>query len=89
QALRLVAQAPELLARRDLKKLAQLTAAPEAQVREALALVARLEPKPGRRFVDVERNVVIPDVLVLRSGNGAGTRFRVQLNPDVMPRLRV
>ena len=89
QALRLVAQAPELLARRDLKKLAQLTAAPEAQVREALALVARLEPKPGRRFVDVERNVIIPDVLVLRSGNGAGTRFRVQLNPDVMPRLRV
>ncbi|HBH38443.1 MAG TPA: RNA polymerase factor sigma-54, partial [Curvibacter sp.] len=49
----------------------------------------RLEPKPGRRFVDVERNVIIPDVLVLRSGNGAGTRFRVQLNPDVMPRLRV
>jgi RNA polymerase sigma-54 factor len=89
QALRLVAQAPELLARRDLKKLAQLTGAPETQVREALARVARLEPKPGRRFVDVERNIVIPDVLVLRSGNGAATRFRVQLNPDVMPRLRV
>ncbi len=89
QALRLVAQPPELLARRDLKKLVQLTGGSEALTREALALVARLEPKPGRRFVDVERNVVIPDVLVLRSGNGAGTRFRVQLNPDVMPRLRV
>jgi RNA polymerase sigma-54 factor len=89
QALRLVAQPPELLARRDLKKLAQLTGAGEALTREALARVARLEPKPGRRFVNLERNIVIPDVLVLRSGNGAGTRFRVQLNPDVMPRLRV
>ena len=89
QALRLVAQPPELLARRDLKKLAQLTGASEALTREALACVARLEPKPGRRFVNVERNIVIPDVLVLRSGNGANTRFRVQLNPDVMPRLRV
>ncbi|MFZ5565415.1 MAG: RNA polymerase factor sigma-54 [Pseudomonadota bacterium] len=88
-ALRLVAQPAELLARRDLRKLAQLTGAAEAQVREALARVARLEPKPGRRFVDVERHVVVPDVLVLRSGSGAATRFRVQLNPDVMPRLRV
>lgn len=89
QALRLVEQPAELLARRDLKKLAQLCGGSEGLTREALALVARLEPKPGRRFVNVERNVIVPDVLVLRSGNGAATRFRVQLNPDVMPRLRV
>ena len=57
--------------------------------RRRSALITRLEPKPGRRFVDVERNIVIPDVLVTRIGRGAQTRFRVQLNPDVMPRLRV
>ncbi len=50
QALRLVAQPPELLARRDLRKLAQLTGGGEALIREALARVARLEPKPGRRL---------------------------------------
>jgi RNA polymerase sigma-54 factor len=88
-AQRVVAQPPELLARRDVKKLAQLTEGGEAQVREALALVARLEPKPGRRFVNVERNIIVPDVIVSKSGSGAQTRFRVQLNPDVMPRLRV
>ena len=88
-ALRLVAQPPELLARRDLRKLGQLGGGSEALTREALALIARLEPKPGRRFIDVERNVIAPDVLVLRTGSGAQTRFRVQLNPDVMPRLRV
>ena len=58
-------------------------------MREALTLIARLEPKPGRRFVDVGAQLVVPDVLVIRSGSGAQTRFRVQLNPDVMPRLRV
>jgi RNA polymerase sigma-54 factor len=48
--------------------------------------------KPGRRFVDVERNIVVPDVLVMQVGktNGGMTpKFRVQLNPDVMPRLKV
>jgi RNA polymerase sigma-54 factor len=89
QALRLVEQPMELLARRDVRKLAQLCGASEAHTREALALIARLEPKPGRRFVNVERNVVVPDVIVGKTGSGTQTRFRVQLNPDVMPRLRV
>ena len=84
-----VGQPLELLARRDVKRLGQLCGGSEALTREALALIARLEPKPGRRYVNVERNLVVPDVLVVRSGSGAATRFRVQLNPDVMPRLRV
>lgn len=89
QALRVCAQPLELLARRDTRRLTQQCGGTEALTREALALIARLEPKPGRRFVNVERNIVVPDVLVLKSGSGANTRFRVVLNPDVMPRLRV
>ncbi len=58
-------------------------------MRLAIALITRLEPKPGRRFVDVERNIIIPDVLVTQVGRGTRANFRVQLNPDVMPRLRV
>ncbi|RZL89041.1 MAG: RNA polymerase factor sigma-54 [Variovorax sp.] len=79
----------ELLARRDFKRLATLTRSSEELVRSAMQLIARLEPKPGRRFVDVERNVVVPDVIVTRTGRGASLKFRVMLNPDVMPRLRV
>ena len=67
----------------------QLCGASDAAVREAIALIARLEPKPGRRFVNVERNIVVPDVLVVQSGVGAQAKFRVRLNADVMPRLRV
>lgn len=75
----------ELMAKRDVKRLCNLCGIDDETVRAALGLIARLEPKPGRRFVDVERNVVVPDVIVTRAGRG----FKVILNPDVMPRLRV
>ena len=88
---RICSQPMDLLARRDIKRMVQLCGGTDPQVREAIALIARLEPKPGRRFVDVERNIVVPDVLVVQvSKPGAATpKFRVQLNPDVMPKLRV
>jgi RNA polymerase sigma-54 factor len=88
-ALAILRQPIDLLAKRDVKRLTQLTGESEGQIKAAIGLIARLEPKPGRRFVDVERNVVIPDVIVTRVPRSATPRFRVQLNPDVMPRLRV
>ncbi|WP_048438385.1 RNA polymerase factor sigma-54 [Caenimonas sp. SL110] len=88
-AMRICAQPMELLARRDIKRLSQLCGDSDANIRAAITLIGRLEPKPGRRFVDVERNIVVPDVLVAKVGRGAQSRFQVRLNPDVMPRLRV
>ncbi len=88
-ALRICDQPMDLLARRDIKHLALLCGASDAQVRAAIALIGRLEPKPGRRFVSVERNIVVPDVLVVASGTGSQLKFQVRLNPDVLPRLRV
>lgn len=84
-ALAICSQPLELMAKRDVKRLSANCRIDEDTTRAALALIARLEPKPGRRFVEVERNIVIPDVLVTRAGRG----FKVQLNPEVMPRLRV
>ena len=90
-ALRICAQPLELLARRDVKRLVLAVNDSEATIKLAIALIARLEPKPGRRFIDVERNAVVPDVLVTRTGTDrqGNPKFRVALNPDVMPRLRV
>ena len=84
-ALAICQQPLELIAKRDVKRLCNLCGIDDETARAALGLIARLEPKPGRRFVDVERNVVVPDVLVTRVGRG----FKVQLNAEVMPRLRV
>jgi RNA polymerase sigma-54 factor len=88
-ALRICAQPMDLLARRDIKRLVQLCATTDARVREAIALIGHLEPKPGRRFINVERNIVVPDVLVIKVGKGALAKFQVRLNQEVMPRLRV
>lgn len=84
-ALALCQQPLDLLAKRDIKKLSINSGHDENRVRAALSLIARLEPKPGRRFANLERQIVIPDVIVTAAGRG----FKVQLNPDVMPRLRV
>ena len=82
-----VCQQPmDWLARRDMRRLVQACRASEEATRAAMALIARLEPRPGRRFVNVERNAMVPDVLVRARG---GQQFSVHLNPDVMPRLRV
>ena len=89
-ALALLAQPDALdwLARRDVRRMTQAIGQGESAVRAALAVIAQLEPKPGRRFADVERLVIVPDVIV-SAGGGAHPRLHVQLNPDVLPRLRV
>ena len=88
-ALKVCAQALELTAKRDVKKLAQLCGEDETTIKAALQHIARLEPKPGRPFVQAEQNIIVPDVIVTSVGRGTTSKFRVQLNPDVMPKLRV
>ncbi len=75
----------DLLARKDFRKLMAATSIDEALLRAAQALIVTLEPKPGRAFTHAEGNVIVPDVIVQRAGRG----WRVVLNPDVMPKLRI
>jgi RNA polymerase sigma-54 factor len=75
----------DLLARRDLKKLMAATGADEDLLKQAQALIVACEPKPGRPFARAEANIVVPDVIVQKSGRS----WKVVLNPDVMPRLRI
>jgi RNA polymerase sigma-54 factor len=84
-AIHICQQHLELLARRDARKLMQLTGADDATLRAAQALIVACEPKPGRRFARAEANIVVPDVIVVKAGRG----FKVSLNPDVMPKLRI
>jgi RNA polymerase sigma-54 factor len=75
----------ELLARRDWRKLMAHTGSDEQALRAAQRLIQTLEPKPGRAFAPAEANIIVPDVIVQKSGRG----WRVMLNPDVMPKLRI
>ncbi len=84
-ALRIVEQYLELLAKRDFKRLMSLTGADEEVVRKAQELIRHCEPKPGRPFTLAEANIIVPDVIVRKTGRG----ISVTLNPDVMPKLRI
>ena len=75
----------DLLARRDLKRLMAVTGADEELLKAAQVLIVACEPKPGRPFTNAEANIVVPDVIVQKSGRG----WKVVLNPDVMPKLRI
>jgi RNA polymerase sigma-54 factor len=84
-ALRICEQYLELVARRDVKRLMALTGTDEAMVRQAQEMIRACEPKPGRPFTLSESTIVVPDVIVRKSGRG----LNVALNPDVMPKLRI
>lgn len=57
----------------------------EEQLRETLAYIANLEPKPGRSFETADTKYVVPDVSV-RKIEG---EYVVVLNDEPVPRLRV
>jgi RNA polymerase sigma-54 factor len=88
-ALSILAHPLELLAKRDIKRLTALCKLPQEVIKAAITLIASLEPKPARRFAQVERNIVIPDVIVRPVVKRGQTTFIAQLNPDVVPKLHV
>ncbi|MFM7330531.1 MAG: RNA polymerase factor sigma-54 [Brachymonas sp.] len=85
----ILAQPLELLAKRDVRKLGSLCKLTQDEIKAAIALISRLEPKPARRFAQVERNMVIPDVIVRPVIKRRQTHFVAQLNPEVVPKLHV
>jgi RNA polymerase sigma-54 factor len=85
EALRVLEAPMALLARREETALARATGLSAEQVRAALTLIQSLQPHPGRPYQAHESDYVAPDVFVTKS-NG---RWRVALNPEHTPRLRI
>lgn len=69
----------------DLKRLTRRLRVDEAAIREAAALIRQLDPYPGEQFSDNTAEYVVPDVFVTPHKGG----WRVELNPETSPRLRV
>lgn len=85
QALELVTQHLDLLAKKDLARLKRNMDLSDEDLNSIIALIRSLEPKPGRHIATGESQYVIPDVFVVRQGN----QWVVALNPEISPRLRV
>ncbi|QKV19552.1 RNA polymerase factor sigma-54 [Oricola thermophila] len=75
-----------LLARRDFKALSRICGVGEADLVEMLAEIRALDPRPGLAFEPVGVESVVYDVEVTEGDDGT---WRVELNPDALPRVLV
>jgi RNA polymerase sigma-54 factor len=74
-----------VLAAHELGKLQQQLSCDEKTMHQAIALIRSLDPKPGHRFGRGDARFVIPDVIVAKVRG----KWNVNLNPAVVPRLRI
>ena len=75
----------ELLIANDLNKLIRQTGLSADALKQAVDLLKTLKPYPGAEFEDKDADYQIPDVVVSKRND----HWHVQLNPDVMPKLRI
>jgi RNA polymerase sigma-54 factor len=76
----------ELLAEREYGKLKKLLDMPQDKDFIAVRqLITSLDPRPGARYAPMDARYVVPDVMVKKVKG----MWVVNLNPDVMPKLRI
>ncbi|QYM80532.1 RNA polymerase factor sigma-54 [Horticoccus luteus] len=75
----------DLLSRRRIPELARKLNASTEDVQAAIEEIGRLDPAPGRRFAEDINRSVMPDVIVERDGDD----WKIHLNDDYIPRLRI
>jgi RNA polymerase sigma-54 factor len=74
-----------LLGSKDYAQIMRKTKLSEDNLKEVLRLVQALTPRPGELIISEQAEYVIPDVIVRRVKDG----WRVELNPEIAPKLRV
>ncbi len=84
-ALQLVDEHLVLLGKDKPSQIAARLGVDEEQVDTALRIIRNLDPKPGLRYNNPVNPTVIPDVVVEKDGD----EYRVLLNEDGMPKLRI
>ena len=73
-----------LLGTHDLPSLRRACRFDEAALREHIAIIRSLNPKPGLKYGRDEVQIVVPDVYVTQSGDGG---WKVELNGETLPRV--
>ncbi|MGD8376554.1 MAG: RNA polymerase factor sigma-54, partial [Acidobacteriota bacterium] len=75
----------ELVQSRRYPEIAKLLGCPLEDVHHAVQVLKQLDPKPGMKYAPRESRYVVPDVFVIKDGDD----YRILLNEDGMPRLRL
>lgn len=58
---------------------------PLGDVEAAVMLISKMDPRPGAVYSEEKIQTIIPDVYVVKSGDG----YKIVLNDDGLPRLRI
>jgi RNA polymerase sigma-54 factor len=82
---RIVSQFMDALGKRRIPEIARGTEQSVDAVQEALARIARLEPRPGRAYLPDNDQYVLPEVFVQKSGDD----YIVTTNNEHIPHLRI
>nr|WP_298375506.1 RNA polymerase factor sigma-54 [uncultured Halomonas sp.] len=85
QAKRLVRQFLDALAGNDRKMLKRRLGLDDTQLDNVIAMIRLLDPRPGQAFDHHEESYVTPDLIAHYTPQG----WRIELNPDALPRLRI
>lgn len=84
-ALKVVSSHLEQLANRDFAKIKKSLGCDDDALRDALAMIRSLNPRPGAQYAATDTRYITPDVLV-RKVRG---KWVATINGDAFPRLRV
>ena len=76
----------ELMAKGDLKGLIKAVGVDEEDLRDMIAEVRTLNPKPGYAYGGEPVQVVTPDVIVRKSADGG---WKIELNSETLPKVLV
>ncbi|WP_110685237.1 RNA polymerase factor sigma-54 [Salinicola aestuarinus] len=85
QAKRLVRQFLDALAADDRRLLKRRLRLDDDELDAVIALIRTLDPRPGQRFSSADNSYVIPDLVARVTPEG----WRIELNADALPRLRI
>lgn len=85
QALDLIENHFDLLAQRDYMQLMRRTKLSNDDLGKVINLIQTLNPRPGSQITDSSPEYIIPDVTVKK----AGGKWKVELNMENTPRLRI
>lgn len=82
----IVADYLDLLGNHDYRTIIRLSRLKETALKEAIALIQSLDPRPGQSVVSTGTSqYVIPDVILNKKGND----WTVELNTDSLPHLKI
>ncbi|HFE47771.1 MAG TPA: RNA polymerase factor sigma-54 [Chromatiaceae bacterium] len=84
-AIRIVSEGFEQLVKRDIVLLRRKLKVDDGDLKQAIALIQTLNPRPGSLITDAQPEYIVPDVIV-RKQDGEWT---AELNPEALPKVRV